>query len=119
MNAFTSMRGELISIPDLTLEEILTFRLANNSDATLEDLQTGKITYSKPVWEGFDVVWAMAVDATIPYYQVYDTGTNSLTILRYMNKRWGICAMTDIQNLYGVMWQMATKLNGLLRSNNG
>jgi hypothetical protein len=105
-----------IFIPELTLEEVLEFRLAHRSDATLEDLRTGTVTFSKPVWEGNDVVWATAVMPDTPHYAVYDTGTNSLTVLRYQGGKWSLCGIRDIQNIYGVVWQMAAKLNGLLRS---
>ena len=63
-------------IPELTSDEIQKFNLKGF---------TGKKHFVfKPVWEGYDVVWEMAILPTTPYYQLYNTGTNSLIILRYL-----------------------------------
>ena len=60
----------------------------------------------EPVYIADSVVWATAHkgDET-PYYCLYYSGTNSMTVLENRNDVWKEIQFDEIENLYGFFWK--------------
>lgn len=89
-------------IPVLSINDIKKFKLYYDTGTDIK--------VYKPIWEGYDCVWATAVPFSA-YYKVYDCGTNCLRVLKYFNNSWEEVGIKGVDNLYGLVWQMANTIH--------
>lgn len=91
--------------PELTIDQAVALKVVYNRPGEEEP------TIACPVWQGFSVVWATAVIPPVtPLYRLYDLGTNCLIALRCQNGQWSAIDVTEIENIYGMLWILTTTL---------
>ena len=105
---------------EMTYEEASDLHLVNGENHyTHYGVPVG--AFLEPVWESYSEVWTTCVNENTITYRMYDLGTNSLKITRYIPKadKWEEIKVEEIEGLYGLMWRIMahiTHIKGKLKS---
>ena len=67
----------------------------------------------EPVYCGISTVWAASVRDDEPVYAIFIPGTNHLLILEKRMGKWREIQLHEVENLYGLMWQMCVAFRNL------
>lgn len=83
------------------------------SQPPMEVLEKYHLTYNiprQPFFCGNGVVWAATVEKGDPVYAFFNNGTNNLVILEKKNDKWTQISISNVENLYGIIWKLGAEI---------